>query len=78
MLDDKLDKVLKISRVPLYYGWDTVTISVASAIVCTEGFLTSGPTSKAFESGSSAYHLLPRKAMKCAVFAAIYTLEYVI
>lgn len=47
--DDPLDTEIEISRMPLYYGANTVTISAESAAACTEGFLNRG--SKAFEVG---------------------------
>ncbi|KAI0965225.1 hypothetical protein F4678DRAFT_453396 [Xylaria arbuscula] len=39
--DDALDKEVEISRMALYYGNNTATISAASAAACTEGFLSS-------------------------------------
>lgn len=40
--DDASDVELEISRMPLYYGANTVTISAESAAACTEGFLDRG------------------------------------
>ncbi|XXH01242.1 hypothetical protein Hte_007596 [Hypoxylon texense] len=44
MQDDASDVELEISRMPLYYGANTVTISAESAAACTEGFLDRGST----------------------------------
>ncbi|KAJ3572746.1 hypothetical protein NPX13_g4943 [Xylaria arbuscula] len=49
--DDDVDKELEISRMSLYYGHNTVTISAASAAACTEGFLASSSTSGTFAAG---------------------------
>jgi hypothetical protein len=43
--DDAIDRQLEIARMPLYYGQSTVTISAASADTCTEGFMSSSPSS---------------------------------
>ncbi|KAI1374256.1 HET-domain-containing protein [Hypoxylon crocopeplum] len=40
--DDASDVALEISRMPLYYGANTVTISAESAAACTDGFLSRG------------------------------------
>lgn len=49
--DDSLDKELEISRMSLYYGHNTVTISAASAAACTEGFLSSSLIDDTFVAG---------------------------
>ncbi|KAI1361771.1 hypothetical protein F5Y08DRAFT_290547 [Xylaria arbuscula] len=49
--DDDIDKELEISRMSLYYGHNTVTISAASAAACTEGFLSSTSTRGTFAAG---------------------------
>lgn len=47
--DDASDVELEISRMPLYYGANTITISAESAAACTDGFLNRGTTT--FEAG---------------------------